>query len=629
MATPEGPIAIQNLNVGDTVFDEYGNPIKVKAVYNNGRKEVVELLHRGKVQAESTLNHTWLTRNSSARRIKQEELRVEEFKRDTQIKRVELDCELGYSHEETAYALGALLGDGCSKQPGNIIQISSNSHHVPNKIASLFCGYAESPTSSNFTWKIRNPIGVEDFELYHKWCNNRYAHEKIADLDIIRTWNRQTLLAYVAGLIDTDGSVYVDQWDNLCIALEMQAKAVVESVRYAFLALWQTDLTLYKNDRDKYINGPTYTIRCANNAYSKRALKELDKHLVVPNKKYKTNYDELISKRTNPYWTGVKLGEKRIANTYDIHVDSPTNLYCLANGLVTHNSGKSQLAAREIAWVLTDTHPYWSRPARWGDEPLLIIIAGQDRKQMEIELWEKKLALYMDRNEWKETRMGQALQHVQNKKTGDRIVFVSHSDSSDKNRRHMQGYVAHYVWLDEMPSSIGILEELQRRVDARRGYLLATFTPKFRNDAIKRVIDAGEPPLAKKYTMSKLDNPLYRDRIQEELDKLEGYSESMKAAILYGEWYTGDSSVYEWMPEFMEKEPEAYSRAWRHCLSVDPALKSKFGFTLWAEEPRSGIWYLVRDEYIEGIYDPQKMHEEVEKRVTGYNLVRRISAPRS
>jgi phage terminase large subunit-like protein len=246
---------------------------------------------------------------------------------------------------------------------------------------------------------------------------------------------------------------------------------------------------------------------------------------------------------------------------------------------------------------------------------------------MEIELWEKKLALFLDKSEWKEVRMGQALQHVQNRNTGDRIVFVSHSDSSDKNRRHMQGYVAHYVWLDEMPSNISILEELQRRVDARRGYMLATFTPKFRNDSIRKVIDAGEPPLAKKYTMSKLDNPLYKDRIQEELDKLEGYSDSMKRAILFGDWYTGDSSVYEWLPEDMEKEPQAYSRAWRHVLSVDPALKSKFGFTLWAEEPSTGVWFLVRDDYIEGIYDPEAMFQEVRKRCEGYNIIRYISDP--
>lgn len=46
---------------------------------------------------------------------------------------------------------------------------------------------------------------------------------------------------------------------------------------------------------------------------------------------------------------GFKIEEARVIPTYDINVDSPTNLYCLANGLVTHNSGKSRV---EIILVL-------------------------------------------------------------------------------------------------------------------------------------------------------------------------------------------------------------------------------------------------------------------------------------
>ena len=53
-----------------------------------------------------------------------------------------------------------------------------------------------------------------------------------------------------------------------------------------------------------------------------------------------------------------------------------------------NQSGKSTLAAREISWILNGTHPTWKKPKRWGDTPLLILIAGQSRQQMETELWE-------------------------------------------------------------------------------------------------------------------------------------------------------------------------------------------------------------------------------------------------
>lgn len=293
-----------------------------------------------------------------------------------------------------------------------------------------------------------------------------------------------------------------------------------------------------------------------------------------------------------------------------------------------NQSGKSALAAREVAWIVTDTHPFWKRPDRWGDEPLLILIAGQDRKQMEIELWSKKIKPFLEMAEWKEVRVGGVLNFVEHRRFAHKIVFLSHNDASDKNRQHMQGYVAHYVWLDEMPRNLKILEELQRRVDARRGYVIVTFTPKIRNEEIRRVVDSAVEPIAKKYRLSKLDNPLYADRLDEEVTKLAGYSDAYRQTILYGDWYSGDNAVYQfdYAHSVVEEVPN-YTPAWRHVVSVDPALKSKFGFTVWAEDPGEGIWYLIRDEYITNILNPDDLVKKVQEMTAGLNIVKRISDP--
>ncbi len=294
-----------------------------------------------------------------------------------------------------------------------------------------------------------------------------------------------------------------------------------------------------------------------------------------------------------------------------------------------NQSGKTTLAARELAWIVTDTHPTWKRPARWGEEPLLILMAGQDRRMMEIEIWTKKIRPFLNINDWREVRVGGMLTFVEHRDKGHKIVFMSHNDSSESNRAHMQGFVAHYVWLDEMPRKINILEELQRRVDARRGYFIATFTPKSRNEAIKKVIEAAEPPIAKRYRLSKLDNPLYAPNKEAEIKKLEGYTEEQKNTILYGDWTGGDNFVYQFDTEKMvvEQLPSYYSRTWRHVVSVDPALKSKFGFTLWGEDPGTGIWYLVKDDYIIGVYSPDDIVHSVQLATKGYNIVKRISDP--
>jgi phage terminase large subunit-like protein len=294
-----------------------------------------------------------------------------------------------------------------------------------------------------------------------------------------------------------------------------------------------------------------------------------------------------------------------------------------------NQSGKSQLAAREVAWILSDTHPYWERPKEWGNEPLLVLIAGQDLTMMATELWAKKLAPFLDQAEWRPERQGNTLKKVVNKRTGDQIVFLSHSDGSEKNRKHMQGYTAHYVWLDEMPTNTAILEELQLRVQSKRGFFLATFTPKAVNDKIRKVVDSAEEPYAKKYRMSKFDNPLFADAFEEEMSRLSGYSDSYRRTVLYGDWSVGESAVYHFNYEQMtvDKLPDHYHAGWRHAESVDPALRSKCGYTLWAEDPNDGIWYLVNDKYIQGdqTLHPERLFAEVQKRSENYNIARRIS----
>ncbi len=303
-----------------------------------------------------------------------------------------------------------------------------------------------------------------------------------------------------------------------------------------------------------------------------------------------------------------------------------------------NQSGKSALAAREIAWILQDSHPTWTRPARWGTGPLTVIIAGQDRKMMELELWGNKLARFLNRDEWREVRAGQALQYCEHRTMGHRIVFISHADSSEKNMKHMQGYVAHYVWLDEMPMHIRVLEELQRRVDSNDGYFVATFTPKFRNLKIKKLVEAIREPIGRRYRLSKLDNPLFAGQREKELAQLAGHSAGYIASVLDGEWMSGDGAIYEVIPEKHAGVPAAYSPGWRHVLWVDPATESKLGLELWAEDPvpllgsitdeepaGRRMWWCVRAEYVEGIYTPTKIVADVESRVAGHNIIERRS----
>lgn len=321
-----------------------------------------------------------------------------------------------------------------------------------------------------------------------------------------------------------------------------------------------------------------------------------------------------------------------------------------------NQSGKTATAAREFTWVLNGDHPSWTRPTKdrcpacqakpvkvqqadyscaeghtwrdWGDGPLLMLVAGQDRQMMEVEVWGQKILPFLNAQEWRPIRRGGFLIRAENRKTGDTIVFLTHADSSDKNRKHMQGYVAHYVWVDEMPASPDIFEELQRRVDSRRGIFIATFTSKFKSPKVRRMVDAAAPPVSKSYKLTKFDNPIFAGREEEEMAKLAGMSLAKKRSILFGEWFGGESTVFDFTPELHGgSPPETYSYGWRHVLSVDPATESRLGMTVWAQDPGTLVWWCVRAEYVEGVYVPTKIVDEVEKRVERLNIVRRVYDP--
>lgn len=294
--------------------------------------------------------------------------------------------------------------------------------------------------------------------------------------------------------------------------------------------------------------------------------------------------------------------------------------------VAANQSGKSQSGAREVSWLFTESHPFWKRPTHWGDEPLLMIVVGRTSKQVEEVLW-RKIKGFLDEDEYQVKQTGGVIQKVVNTKNGNTIIFQSHH-SENEAREKLQAYVAHYVWIDEMPGSAKLIEELHRRVQAKKGYFLATFTPKVVNAAIRKLVDTAEAPYAKKYVFKMFDNPVYTKEDKKRiLSSLSSFSKSYQATILEGAWAAGDLAVYEFDHEKMIRLPEGYHRSWRHVESVDPATSSKFGYTIFAECPKTGTWYLIRADYIEKVLDPEQMVKECMARSDGLNIVRRVCDP--
>lgn len=301
--------------------------------------------------------------------------------------------------------------------------------------------------------------------------------------------------------------------------------------------------------------------------------------------------------------------------------DTETLVFWLLGG---NRSGKSATGARVVSWWFNDEHPYMERPPEWGDGPLQILVVGRVGEQMESELWERKLKPFLREGDYQPIRIGAQLKRVIHKRTGNRIIFLSHHDAENA-REKVQAFTSHIVWLDEMPDSAGLVTELVMRVLSNRGRLYGTFTPLIRNEEIRKIIDTSTPT-SRKVQMSMLDNPIYAGREPEILATVRAAcaSEAEFRARMYGEWYYGDGRVFSYVAaRNSRKLPEAYNaERWRHLAVLDPAASGTAGLTVWAEDPEDGAWYNVLAKYLKGAAAFELL-DEVERNLRPFgNLTR-------
>lgn len=168
---------------------------------------------------------------------------------------------------------------------------------------------------------------------------NAYSHQEIIDLNIIRTWNRESCIKLLAGILDREGSLQVTGGDKLKISFYGQSTNIVECIKFLGLSLFQAEFCILKDDT-----------LCLNTTFLvEKILKELDPYLVLEHKKWKPEYEFFRENNLNPNLVGVNQGSRYLANTYDIQVDNETNLYVLGNGLITHNSWLLTVLAIEHA----------------------------------------------------------------------------------------------------------------------------------------------------------------------------------------------------------------------------------------------------------------------------------------
>lgn len=297
----------------------------------------------------------------------------------------------------------------------------------------------------------------------------------------------------------------------------------------------------------------------------------------------------------------------------------------------SNRGGKSQCGAREAAWLFERNHPWFNVDAYFGDTPLLMLILGKKSEQMETAIWEKKIKPFLTPGTYKEVRTGNSLQKVvglSGKCKGNIILFQSHNNAGEA-RKNIQGYDAQWAWIDEMPEDARLVSEVIMRITTTGGRFLATFTPLVYNPQVRRMVDNAELPIGKKYKLLLVDNPSIQENLEEVLAMIRANcaDEADFKARVYGEWVSPGSRVssYE-SEEHMSQLPLTYDRTWRHVAAIDPSASGLTGLTLWAEHPKSGVWYNILAKYMDG-KAAFELVDDIEKEIAGCNIIERVCDP--
>jgi phage terminase large subunit-like protein len=518
--------------------------------------------------------------------------------------------------------LGYLLGDGCFTKLGKNyrgIQFSSKRVSYVDYLQTLLEDGYYWWSSGSGDYYLRSPQGTSGSNRYVNWIrelglNGCRAGTKFIPQELFEQ-NTATRWAFLSGLIATDGWISGRKLGFSTTSPDL--------ARGVLLLLWSLGVkgTLFEKIKssEKHANELSIEVR------GTQDLTILKKYLKVPEKNFTVGFKSQRNQKQFSHFTkkdGIYIGD---LETYDLTIGHDDHNY-ICDGYITGNSGKSQTCARIVTWIMTETHPKWTKPSDWGSEPLLCVVAGRSGKQIEESLL-PKIRSYLEPGTYKEVRTGNMIQRLE-LSNGNRIVFQS-LENPNMARDRLQSYVAHLVWVDELPPTVDIMNELMVRIQARSGHLLASFTPLVRNIKVQKFVDGLVEPVAKTYRFKMLDNPLYADsaRKEEILATMAHLPEHVKNSRLYGEWTSDDNAVYHFNYETMVEMPQNYSPMWRHVESVDPASSSALGYTLWAENPETGVWYCVKAEYIKGIFVPTDIITAVAKLSAPYNIVRRIADP--
>lgn len=228
--TPSGDKTVGEIKVGDMLFDAFGKPTYVKAVYPQGEKEVWEVTFKDGRKAKCCSEHLWSFCTEGQRKYSKE---ARQFYTKTlaEINQMEL-YQKGHGYKIQVpmqkavqyptkqyyikpYSFGLLLGDGSFRYQPNqkALLYSSEDEFLPSQIANEMNWDYKKNSDLNYNWTFKwknnstHPnVWVEEIlkdypALLNAKSEHKFIPKEYLEGDIEQRFD------LLNGLLDSDGSV--------------------------------------------------------------------------------------------------------------------------------------------------------------------------------------------------------------------------------------------------------------------------------------------------------------------------------------------------------------------------------------------------------------------------------------
>ena len=397
--TPDGYKRVDEIKVGDYLFDAFGKPTRVLGVYPQGRKEVNFVRFKDGRVALCCDEHLWSyctsTQKKNSKKNRKFYTKTLKELKDVPLKNTDggynILVPMNYAVEYPAkehfvppYVFGLALGDGSFRQheSNKSFQYSSEDDFLPNYIGEQMGWIVKKGSEKNFTWYFAKKekqdnqfdkinVWVEDLLVEHPELINCKSEDKFIPNSYLfdSVENRIDLLS---GLLDSDGTVdergrisYItnstklrDNVVELARSLGFKTNVIVDSHK---------DTSIY------------YVVTIAGRPEDKAKLFKL------PRKKKRILdwFNSSKRKENNDFNAIVEIGSCKYTEEMTcFYVDNEEHLFLMNDYIVTHNTRQAVADACYLAYPIR----YNSNNCRWEHigscEKVLFIVTEQSFEEI-------------------------------------------------------------------------------------------------------------------------------------------------------------------------------------------------------------------------------------------------------